>query len=170
MEFFVENDNANRQINKINNLVQGGLSNVDIANHLAENQERNLRTGTLSWTPQEIAQIRQDFRLEDGSAVPHNLSGMVYCRACGKRIHSTAIACPACGARQRATRQGKSKVTAGVLALLLGGIGIHRFYLGQWWGLFYLLFFWTFIPAIIAFAEGIVFLLTDDEVWNQKYG
>jgi len=42
--------------------------------------------------------------------------------------------------------------------------------LGQWWGIFYLLFCWTFIPSIIAFIEGIVFLVTDDDAWNAKYG
>ena len=61
-------------------------------------------------------------------------------------------------------------MAAGLLALFVGGLGIHRFYLGQWWGLFYLLFFWTFIPAIIAFFEGIVFLCTSDEAWNLRYG
>lgn len=94
---------------------------------------------------------------------------MVYCRGCGKEIHETAPACPHCGALQRAAG-GKSKVVAGVLALLLGGFGVHRFYLGQWWGIFYLLFCWTFIPAIVAFIEGIVFLVQDDATWNAKYG
>lgn len=94
---------------------------------------------------------------------------MVFCRGCGKEIHESASACPHCGAAQR-SGAGKSKVTAGVLALLLGGLGVHRFYLGQWWGIFYLLFCWTFIPAIVAFVEGIVFLVQDDATWNAKYG
>ena len=97
--------------------------------------------------------------------------GMVFCRGCGKQIHSTAPACPQCGAPQYVRHAGKakSKVTAGVLALLLGGLGIHRFYLGQWWGIFYLLFFWAWIPAIVALIEGIVFLLTSDETWDEKH-
>ncbi|MCF8110371.1 MAG: TM2 domain-containing protein [Desulfobacteraceae bacterium] len=96
---------------------------------------------------------------------------MVFCRGCGKEIHEDARTCPHCGAPQRATNQGKNKVVAGVLALFLGGLGVHRFYLGQWWGIFYLLFVWVFfIPSFIAFIEGIVFLVTNDEVWEQKYG
>jgi len=96
---------------------------------------------------------------------------MVFCRGCGKEIHESAPTCPHCGARQRTgSGASKNKVTAGVLALLLGGLRIHRFYLGQWWGIFYLLFCWTFIPSIIAFIEGIVFLVTDDDAWNAKYG
>ncbi|MEI9993820.1 MAG: TM2 domain-containing protein [Rhizomicrobium sp.] len=98
---------------------------------------------------------------------------MVYCRGCGKEIHETATACPSCGARQRGAPgggPGKSKVVAGVLALFLGGLGVHRFYLGQWWGIFYLLFCWTFIPSIVAFIEAIVFFVTDDASWEAKYG
>ena len=41
----------------------------------------------------------------------------------------------------------KSKAIAIILALFLGGIGIHKFYLGQaGQGILYLLFCWTFIP------------------------
>ena len=50
-----------------------------------------------------------------------------------------------------------------------GLFGIHRFYLGQWWGIFYLLFFWTYIPMLVAIIEGIVFLATSQKVWNDKY-
>jgi len=98
------------------------------------------------------------------------MAGMVFCRGCGKEIHESARSCPHCGATQRVGSQGKNKVVAGLLALFLGGLGIHRFYLGQWWGIFYLLFVWTFIPSIIALVEAIVFFLTSDAAWEQKYG
>lgn len=97
------------------------------------------------------------------------LSQMVFCRGCGKQIHETARACPGCGAIQR-TSNPKSKVVAGFLAFFLGGLGIHRFYLGQWWGLFYLLFALTYIPSVISFIEAIVFWCTSDDSWNDKYG
>gem|GEM_PF-3795493 len=32
------------------------------------------------------------------------------------------------------------------------------------------MFCWTFIPAIIAFIECIIFLLMSDEDFNRKYG
>lgn len=96
-------------------------------------------------------------------------AGMVYCRGCGKEIHASALACPHCGARQR-VGTGKNKVIAGLLAIFLGGFGIHRFYLGQWWGVFYLLFCWTLIPSVVAFIEGIVFLVSSDDRWEAKYG
>ena len=58
----------------------------------------------------------------------------------------------------------KSKTTFLVLAFFLGGLGIHRMYLGQVLiGLLYLIFCWTYIPAIIAFFEFIINLCTSDE-------
>ena len=51
--------------------------------------------------------------------------------------------------------QKKNPTAAVVLALFLGGVGAHRFYLGETGiGIIYLLFVWTFIPAIIAFFEA----------------
>lgn len=66
---------------------------------------------------------------------------------------------------------GKSKVTAGVLAILLGGIGAHKFYLGNIGiGLVYLLFSWTGIPMIIGLIEGIIMLTMSDEDFASKHG
>ncbi len=65
----------------------------------------------------------------------------------------------------------KSKVTAGILAILLGGLGIHKFYLGKiFQGILYILFCWTYIPAIIGVIEGIVYLTKSDEAWAEKVG
>ena len=64
----------------------------------------------------------------------------------------------------------KSKVTAGVLALLLGGLGIHKFYLGKiGMGILYIVFCWTFIPALVAFVEGILYLTSSDEQFQLKH-
>lgn len=99
------------------------------------------------------------------------MSSMVFCRGCGKEIHETAETCPFCGAKQNKKTGNKSKIVAGVLALLLGGIGIHKFYLGKTGaGILYLLFCWTFIPGIIAFIEGIIYLCQSDEDFERKYG
>jgi TM2 domain len=66
---------------------------------------------------------------------------------------------------------GKSKTTAGILAILLGGLGAHKFYLGQvLMGLLYLLFCWTFILALVAFIEGIIFLTLPDDDFQSRYG
>ncbi len=64
----------------------------------------------------------------------------------------------------------KSKTTAGILALLLGSFGIHKFYLGKaGMGVLYLLFCWTYIPGIIAFIEGIQYLTANDENFQLKH-
>ncbi len=63
----------------------------------------------------------------------------------------------------------KNKTTAGVLAILLGGFGIHKFYLGKLSGIFYLIFCFTFIPSIIALIEGIRFLTMSEEDFNEIY-
>lgn len=63
----------------------------------------------------------------------------------------------------------KSNVTAGVLAILLGGFGIHYFYVGNiGLGILFLLLCWTGIPSIIALITGILWL-TDEEGFNRKY-
>lgn len=95
-------------------------------------------------------------------------ANLVYCRDCGAKVSKSASSCPSCGAQQ--IKNGRSKVAAGLLAIFLGGFGIHRFYLGQWWGIFYLLFFWTWIPGLVALVEGIVFLVSNEQKWNEKYG
>jgi TM2 domain-containing membrane protein YozV len=64
----------------------------------------------------------------------------------------------------------KNKTTAGLLAIFLGGIGIHRFYLGQGGkGVLYLLFCWTLIPAFVAFVDAIIFFTMSDESFNNKF-
>ena len=64
----------------------------------------------------------------------------------------------------------KSKVAAGILAIFFGGIGVHKFYMGQiGMGILYLLFCWTGIPACIGFVEGIIYLCSNDENFMLKY-
>lgn len=94
-------------------------------------------------------------------------------------MSSEALACPKCGHPNKSKAGGfvtaggppKSRIVAGVLALLLGGIGVHKFYLGKaGFGILYLLFCWTFVPAIIAFVEGIIYLVQDDKTFATKQG
>ncbi len=92
-----------------------------------------------------------------------------FCYKCGRGIAPGLAQCPYCRAPQVQVYR-KEKATAGVLAFFLGGLGVHRFYLGQWWGIFYLIFWGTFIPSIVSFIEAFVFWFTSNERWNQKYG
>jgi hypothetical protein len=68
-------------------------------------------------------------------------------------------------------RGTKSKSTAALLALIFGGIGAHKFYLGQWvQGIFYLLFCWTFVPAIVAVIEFLNYIFMSRETFYRRYG
>ena len=63
----------------------------------------------------------------------------------------------------------KNHLVAGIFALLLGGFGTHKFYNGSWgWGIIYIIFFWTYIPAFLALIEGILYLVNQNK-YDQKY-
>jgi TM2 domain-containing membrane protein YozV len=98
-----------------------------------------------------------------------------FCSSCGEVIKKDAEICPECGVRQSSgTGSGgssnKDRTTAGILAILLGGLGVHKFYLNETGlGVLYLCFSWTFIPAIIGVIEGILYLTKTDEEFERKY-
>ena len=99
---------------------------------------------------------------------------MVYCAACAEQMSKEAFSCPKCGNPNAAKPQPSqlpSRVTAGVLALLLGGLGVHKFYCKKvGLGFVYLIFCWTFVPAIIALVEAIICFTQDDRVFWAKQG
>jgi TM2 domain-containing membrane protein YozV len=108
------------------------------------------------------------------------IMALINCGECGKQISDQAAACPHCGAPvtgryQPATtpvvvKIPKSRSTAVALAILLGGLGIHKFYLNQpRSGFWYAIFCWTFIPAIIGFFEGIKYLRMSDLEFQKRY-
>ncbi|WP_051311234.1 pilin [Zooshikella ganghwensis] len=98
-----------------------------------------------------------------------DISRRVFCRHCGAQLSAEAYSCPTCGARQIIGKE-KNKYVAGCLAIFLGFIGVHRFYLGQWWGIFYILLIGTGLSLIISIIEGIVFLCTPKSNWLRRYG
>ena len=57
--------------------------------------------------------------------------------------------------QQQMTAVRKDSTTAVLLAVFLGGLGVHHFYMGYTlMGVLYLLFCWTFIPAILGLIEA----------------
>jgi TM2 domain-containing membrane protein YozV len=71
---------------------------------------------------------------------------------------------------ERERKNNRSKVTAALFAIFLGGLGIHKFYLGNpLMGILYIVFCWTFVPAFIGFIEGLIYLSTNDVDFDRKY-
>jgi TM2 domain-containing membrane protein YozV len=95
-----------------------------------------------------------------------------FCSNCGAKIDKKAEICPKCGVRQALIKKPgeKERLTAGLFAILLGGLGVHKFYLGKTGlGILYLIFCWTFIPSIVGLIEGIMYLTMSDEEFKIKH-
>lgn len=102
-----------------------------------------------------------------------------FCHACGRSIDARSEICPQCGVRQPmmynpglgVSLSGRNRVVAAILALVFGGFGIHKFYLGKiGQGILYLVFCWTFIPTVVGWIEGIIYLTQTDQDFAAEYG
>lgn len=108
-----------------------------------------------------------------------------FCQECGEIIRIKAEICPKCGCRQPSlgeissqsagsapiVEEQKSRITAALLAIFLGGFGVHKFYLGRpIQGLIYLVCIFTFIPSLIGFVEGVYYLFLSDREFQEKLG
>lgn len=123
---------------------------------------------------------------------------MPFCSKCGKQIKEDVRYCPKCGNDCQTEQTGKrgevpyqptivyvqapqqqsvyvhkiekSKGVALLLCFFLGGLGIHQFYLGNTiQGVFYLIFSWTCIPALISIIDFIILLCMSESYFHQKY-
>jgi hypothetical protein len=62
---------------------------------------------------------------------------MKYCAKCGAELHDESVVCPKCGCpapvlgAQLGNVSEKSWVAALLLCFFLGGLGVHRFYVGK---------------------------------------
>lgn len=61
----------------------------------------------------------------------------ITCPECGESVYKNATTCPSCGYTLNKSNtnkgivNGKSKIVAGILGILLGAFGVHNFYLGN---------------------------------------
>jgi TM2 domain-containing membrane protein YozV len=106
---------------------------------------------------------------------------MAYCSTCGSPSGGGAF-CPNCGAglnQPFAPPQvtygvpvDNKKVAAGVCALVVGGLGVHKFILGyKTEGILQIVItiFTCGIGAIIPFIEGIIYLTKSDQEFYNTY-
>lgn len=101
------------------------------------------------------------------------------CKNCGKEVSPDAASCPACGnavAAAPSSGEAKNKTVAGILAILLGAFGIHKFYLGYTKeGVIMLAIslvtcgFGASVVSIIGIIEGIMYLTKSDTEFDQVY-
>lgn len=102
------------------------------------------------------------------------------CDRCGTPIRDEWAArgrCAECASHALTERPAaaltgrRSRVAAALFALLLGGFGAHKFYLGRiGMGVLYFVFSWTLIPSLVALFEGISYLVATDEEFERRHG
>ena len=99
-----------------------------------------------------------------------------YCFHCGVPTDPEQIICVKCGVEFSKPMVGnfiggqKQKLPTALFAILLGSLGVHKFYIESWgWGIVYVALCWTGISAIAGVFEGILFLIMDDQTFDMRY-
>jgi TM2 domain-containing membrane protein YozV len=106
-----------------------------------------------------------------------------FCPACGTPTDPRQVVCVKCGVALRAggaVAGEKSKVAAGILGILLGSLGIHKFYLGYskeggimlavtLLGALLTAGIAGFVVAVIGLIEGIIYLTKPDAEFARIY-
>jgi TM2 domain-containing membrane protein YozV len=106
------------------------------------------------------------------------LDGSFFCQNCGAPTKLGQEVCLTCGfklLKYQSTAE-KNKIAAGLLAIFLGFLGIHKFYLGyNTQGVILLLItvltcgFGGLITWIIGLIEGIIYITKTDEDFEKEY-
>ena len=104
---------------------------------------------------------------------------MPFCNRCGVQIEDGKNLCNNCAAADAGMQKssgssngGSPRVLAGIMGILFGGLGIHKFILGYVSeGVVQLLLSVITCGAagIIGFIEGIIYLARDDRKFEETY-
>ena len=110
--------------------------------------------------------------LKCGTPIKSEWAARGFCADCGGLQTAGSSVQPMALQAEALTYPGapKNRGAAVALALILGGVGAHKFYLDRpGLGLLYLVFFWTLIPAIAGFVEGILYATMSEEEFQHKF-
>ena len=116
------------------------------------------------------------------------LKGDKFCRYCGASLNHDQVVCVKCGhavrrqsndASDSSRGEAKSRTTAALLAIFLGGFGAHEFYLGNSNSAIIRLVVFivggvlmctpSFILSMIGIIEGIIYLAKSDDEFEKVY-
>jgi len=116
------------------------------------------------------------------------LKGDKFCRYCGASLNQGQVVCIKCGHAIRKLSEStsvssgggaKSRTTAALLAIFLGGFGAHEFYLGNSNSAIIRLVVYivggvlmcvpSFVLCMISIIEGIIYLSKSDEEFEKVY-
>lgn len=116
------------------------------------------------------------------------MNGDKFCRHCGASLNSNQVVCLKCGhvvtrldtrGKNASGGEGKSRTTAALLAIFLGGFGAHEFYLGNSNSAIIRLVVYlvggvlmcvpSFVLSVISIIEGIIYLSKTDEEFEKEY-
>lgn len=99
--------------------------------------------------------------------------GNRFCANCGQPVNENAEVCLACGFSIK--NDGKkigadNKMLLGIIALLVGGLGIHNFMMGETKkGILKILLCWTGISSIIALVDAVKIFTDKYEINKEKF-
>ncbi len=100
------------------------------------------------------------------------------CPQCSHKIDLNSISCPQCHAAQGLESFAgvdpdmriKNQKLAIWFSFLLGGLGLHKFYLGQHLkGSLYLAFSWTLVPMVVGWVDAFRTLKMTPFNFEQRY-
>ena len=127
----------------------------------------------LEWTEPEMKPVAIT---TDETSQPSVAPAKMLCKGCARPLRARSLFCDQCGTQVKEKEKTipvrilKQK-NAAWLAIFLGGVGAHKFYLGQIKpGVIYTLFVWTLIPSIIGIIEGIRLFHLSSEQFALEYG
>ena len=107
-----------------------------------------------------------------GTPIKNQWAARGFCADCGVKEATGYSVRPYPDHMQASVYYGerKSRSISIGLALVLGGIGAHKFYLDKpGLGILYLMFAWTGIPPIIGIFEAVKYIKLEEDEFQERF-